>query len=480
MNNLSYRFYYILAGAWRRRYAIVVPILILPLIGLAVGMLSPKNYKAHTSMLIQETAKMNPFLEDLAVSAMLKERMAALKTLLHSRHILGAVAEKRGMVDKETSPEDRDAVIDWLSTSLTVQMAGKDLIRIDYKSDSPEGMKETLEAVSDHFVEQLLAPGRSSIKDSAFCLAQHLKHRREELDKSEKLLADFKDEHVSELPELHNSNISRLAQLRQRLAEREAEMAGAGKSLGSLDQQLSKTNPVVGRIEEKIVTIRSELALLRARYNDAHSKIQAALRKLRRLEEERRRLLESNDQVVDTDKLWDIASTVSVQGEDGKQPLLISQLENLQKARSKVDGLEEEIKRIKEMIVELEEKTSGYGNHERTLNKLQRDLKVKRTLYEDLLKRYEMAQVTGSLGKFEQSKRIKIIDRPFNPTAPSNLPVIIFIIGGFFGGIFLGSGLALMLELSDSTIRRRDQLEALMELPVISRIPPLAATSGAI
>ena len=52
----------------------------------------PKNYASHTSMLIQETAKMNPFLEDLAVSSMLDEQMSALKALLNSRHILGAVA----------------------------------------------------------------------------------------------------------------------------------------------------------------------------------------------------------------------------------------------------------------------------------------------------------------------------------------------------------------------------------------------------
>ena len=89
MNTVSYRILIILAGGWRRRYAIAVPILVLPLIGLLIGVLSPKHYSSHTSMLIQETAKMNPFLEDLAVSAMLKDRIDALKTLLHSRHILG-------------------------------------------------------------------------------------------------------------------------------------------------------------------------------------------------------------------------------------------------------------------------------------------------------------------------------------------------------------------------------------------------------
>lgn len=481
MTKVTYRIYYLLAGAWRRRYLIILPILLLPILGLVVGFISPKNYKAHTSMLIQEAAKLNPFLEDLAVETQMKERIGALETLLHSRHILGAVAEELGMVDDKTPPKQFDETIGQLSTGLVMSMAGKDLIRIDYQSRHPERMKEILESVSKHFVEQLLAPELSSMKDSAYFLSEHLKHRREELDQAETSLAEYKNTHASELPELHTANVSRLAQMRQRLAEREAEMAGASKSLGGLDEQLSKTNPVVGKLEEQIVAIRSELALLRARYTDDHSSVQGALRKLRRLEEERERLLQQNERPVDADKLWQIASTAQ-ENPDGKmqsQPLLVSQLQNLQQERSKVDSLAEEIKTLKGMIADLEQKTSVSGSEEQTLGKLERDLKVKRNLYEELLRRYEMARVTGSLGAFQQNKSVKVIDQPYTPTAPSNLPVILFAIGGLFGGLFLGSGMALVLELSDTSIRRREQLEALTGAPVLSRIPPLAPFIGA-
>ena len=418
---------------------------------------------------------MNPFLKDLAVSAMLKERMAALQTLLHSRHILGAVAQERGLINNETTPEMHDSIIGELSAALSMQMAGKDLIRIDYRSSSPEGMKETLEVVSKQFVAQLLAPELSSMKDSSHFLAEHLKFRRQELDKAEGALAEFKDKHATELPELHLTNISRLTQLKQRLSEREAEMAGAIKSLGGLDQQLSRTNPVVGRIEEQIVTIRGELALLRARYKDSHSKIQGALRNLRRLEQERQKLLNNPEQTIDAKQLWDIASSNSVSIDKNTQPLLVSQLENLQEARSKVESLQEETQSLKQMINELEEQTAGYGAHQRDLNRLERDLKVKRELYNDLLERYEMARVTGSLGIFEQEKRIKVIDRPYTPTAPVNLPIVIFVIAGFLGGIFLGCGLALVLELTDTTLRRKDRLEALTGVPVLSRIPAFSS-----
>ena len=471
MNNFPLRVYRIVCGAWRRRYIIVLPIFLLPCVGLVLAVLTPKHYTAHTSMLIQETAKMNPFLEDFAVSSMLKERLDGLKTLLHSRHILSAVALEMNMIDDDSSDEQRDRVIAKISSNLSMHMAGKDLIRIDFKSSTPDGVEDILTAISKHFVEQLLAPERSSITDSTIFLNKHLTHRREELDHAELALSTFKAKHAANLPELHAMNIARLSQLKQKLAEREAELAGTVKNVGGLNQLLSQTNPVVGRIEEQIVQIQGDLALLRSRYTDQHSKVQAHLRTLRRLEAERQNVLDKSQQVVNPEQLWDIAS--ASQENDEQQTLLISQLGNLQHAKNKADRLNEEIASLNRMIKEIEQGITEFGAHESELTYLQRDLKVKRQLYEDLLERHEMAQVTGSLGQFEQNKRVKIIDRPFTPSAPSNLPSFLFVIAGLFGGIFLGGGLATAMELADTTIRSRRTLEMLTDAPVLSRIPPM-------
>lgn len=470
MNDIAPRLFRIIDGAWRNRYTIIVPILVFPVLGLVVGFTSPKHYKAHTSMLIQETAKMNPFLEDFAVSAMLKERVEGLKTLLHSRHILNEVASDLGLIEKNSSDLEKDRVIAELSSNLSMQIAGKDLIRIDYRSNRKEHIQETLAAISRHFVEQLLAPERSSIKDSSSFLKQHLDKRRKELDKAEESLFSFRSENAETLPELHSSNIDRLNELKQTLAERKAELAGAVKNVGGLKQLLSRTNPVIGKLEEQIVLNRSELALLRARYTEKHSKIQAIQRTLRRLEAERNIAIESTQSIVDTNQLWDIASSQSTV-KNGKSSLLISQLENLQIAKQKADGLTQEISRLEEMVQKLEQRVRSFGEKENQLIRLKRDLNVKRGLYEELLERYEMAQVTGSLGQFEQSKRVKIIDRPFTPSAPANPHIILFILAGLIGGIFLGTGLAIARELTDTTIRYKKTFEELSGLPVITRIP---------
>lgn len=471
INTVPLRMYRISCAIWRRRYTIIIPIFLLPLAGLLIGISSPRIYKAHTSMLIQETAKMNPFLEDLAVSSMLKERYGALNTLLTSRHILTSVAIKLGMIDKDTQGEKRDYAISVLASGISMHIAGKDLIRIDYTSSKPHKMKEILSIVSEEFIEQLLAPERSSMSDSSEFLDSQLTQRRQELDKAEQAIIEFKSKHAGSLPELNSMNIARLNQLKQKLSERETRYSGVANNVEGLNQLLSQTNPVVGKIEEQIINVRSNLALYRSRYTDKHSEVQALLRTLRRLEFERNNTLNNAEQIINTDQLWDMAYAISQNTDNKNQPILISQLQNLQNAKNDADSLAEEISHLKKMINDIENGMSYFSQHENEFIHLDRDLRVKRDLYDELLKRHEMAEITGSLGRFEQAKRVKIIDKPFTPHAPANLPTLLFVVAGFFAGIFFGTGLALALELTDTTIRHKETLTSITGVPVLCRIP---------
>ncbi|MGO2320856.1 MAG: Wzz/FepE/Etk N-terminal domain-containing protein, partial [Vibrio toranzoniae] len=185
MNNLKLRLLILLNAMWRQRYVILVPILVLPFVGFGVSKLAPTKYDAHTSMLIQETAKMNPFLKDIAVSTMLKDRISALRTLLHSRHVLYSVAEELKLLTPEMSNFDKETLISDLSQRLSVTQLGKDFLKISLSSNTPIGMEATLQSVSEHFIEQLLAPERSSIQDSSSFLKVHIDERSAELAKAE-------------------------------------------------------------------------------------------------------------------------------------------------------------------------------------------------------------------------------------------------------------------------------------------------------
>lgn len=469
----------IFAGAWRRRYLLATCIVIMPILGLLVGLFSPRTWQTHTSVLVQETAKLNPFLEDLSVSTNLEARYNGLNALLHSRHVLGGVAEELGMIKPDSDPQWREQVIADLSTSLTLQLLSKDMLQLTYRSRRPDGMADTLKLVRQRFLDQLLAPEQSSLVSSEQFLEQQLYERRRDLQSAERRLAEYKRQHAAELPSLLGANVTSLRQLKESVVERRTALAGALAAKESQESRLAQVNPVIGRLEEQIVEITSALALLRARYTEEHSAVQGALSKLRRLEEERTQQIQqlSGISSEDLDRLWRLASGSERDESGEKRTLLISQLEALQIANNRVVQLQKELADQEVLLSETESQVTNYAEVERGMAELERELASKRELFEDLQLRFEKARVTGALGRFEQPERIKIIDEAYQPLKPSNLPLVVFVVAGLFAGIAIGAGLALISELLDSSLRRRDRLEALLNAPVISRIPCVRDTT---
>ncbi|WP_448556040.1 GumC family protein [Thalassotalea montiporae] len=466
----------ILAALWRRRYLIVVPLIVMPILAVVISLITPRNWQTHTTILVQESAKMNPFLEDLSVSTDLENRITALDTLLHSRHMLLKVGEDLGELTNESSPLAQEEFVKRVSSSLSVQLVGKDLVKLIYRSQQPENIDTTLLAIRHRFLEKLLAPEISAIAASETFLNEQLAITKVDLQSAELRLAEFKQQHADSLPRLYGSNSNRLAELIELIAKRKIDLSGAIAAKKTIRTRLAQVDPVMSEIEQSIVDTKGELAILRSRYTDKHSKVQRALRKLAQLQDERAIQSKASYQLDEQalSRLWEVASQMQAGDLDNQQhPLLVSQLKELQSADGKVEQIREELVSIEQQAQQLQSAIAGTGDMERQLQELERDLAVKRSLYDDLLSRFEKAKITGALGRFEQPERIKIIDEPYQPSIPNNFPLVIFLLAGVVGGLALGTGMALFAELADTSIRAKRQLEALTRVPVLTRIPNL-------
>ena len=474
-NEILKNLFRLLSIAWRRRYLICIPMMIMPVVGLFVSFIAPKYYEAHTTILLQDTSELNPILEDFSVSTSLEERQAALKILLKSRKVLKAVATDMQYISKISTQQEIDDQIQDLSRSLSIVFGGE-LVKIYYRSENKRDIERLLKTVTTHFLGLVLAPQKSWQKTSKDFLKAQVDRQKTSLEKSEQALVDYKSQYALELPELHKANVTRLSELRQLLSEKKSDLAGAKAEVQEFNGNLEQTNPVIGKLEERLLQTKTELSILRSKYTDRHSKVQAALRSLERLEAERQRLIDESDGLESDDmqRLWSLAAsspTNTNNNNQGQSNVLASQLQAVQGANARVTGLENEVKSIEKMTNELLGKVQSFAEVERKLVELQRDRAIKQKLYDDFLNRYVMAQVTGDLGEYDESERVQIIDAPFTPSSPNKLPIALFVIAGLFAGLGIGTGLSAIAEISDTTIRLQDTIEKLAGVPVLTRIP---------
>jgi polysaccharide chain length determinant protein (PEP-CTERM system associated) len=466
----------LLAAAWRRRYVIILPILILPVLGFVLGGLLPRSYETRMSVLVQEPGRFNPFLEDLSVRSNLRDRMEGLRALLTSRHILQGVAEDLGMLAAGAGEGEQSRAVASLASAVSVQLIGQEMVELRYRARRPEGMDRVLARIGERFIERVRGPEDSSLRSSVGFLERQLLDAQGSLDVAETALSSFKSRHAAQLPEMRSANLQRLAQLREQLAEREVRLAGVEGEVGTLSTRLLETDPVLGRIEQDIVAAMGELAQLRSRYTEEHSRVQAAQRRMERLEEERASILAAarNARPLDDARLWNLAATANPRGEGG-QPLLIAQVGVLEASRARLGLLRAETADLRRSSGELAAQIASSGEVERELRGLEREVAVNAELTQQLRRRFETARVTADLARQQAPERIKVIDRPYEPTQPTKPMTLIFALAGLAAGIGLGIGLAALLDLMDSTIRKIREAEKTTGLPVLARIPHLAA-----
>ena len=71
--------YLALYAVYTRAKLFVLPLLIVPVVVIVLAATSQKQYTNHATILIEESALLNPYLDDLSFSFDLSNRMAAAK-----------------------------------------------------------------------------------------------------------------------------------------------------------------------------------------------------------------------------------------------------------------------------------------------------------------------------------------------------------------------------------------------------------------
>ena len=142
-----------------------------------------------------------------------------------------------GYIKEDSTQREVDEQLNELSRSLSIVFGGE-LIKIYYRSENRTDIAFLLETVTKHFLNIVLAPHKSWTSTSEAFLENQLERQKKALKAAEEKLSDYKAKYALELPQLHKANITRLAELRQLLMEKQTDLAGAEAALQEFNSNL--------------------------------------------------------------------------------------------------------------------------------------------------------------------------------------------------------------------------------------------------
>jgi uncharacterized protein involved in exopolysaccharide biosynthesis len=424
-------------AAWRRRYLLAVPFLLMIPLSILGSWIVPKTYMARSLMLMQEHSS-DALLsrEGGAVDNLMREQRAAvLSALLKSERVLGRALRD---IEGGALPADPKAVAGLqleLERRVSVDIIGADLLEFKLRDRSPKGLGAKLDMIATRFLESLLLPAQSTVSAPQMVIER----RRAELDAAEKALASFNERAVEELRD-GSSRAAGLLELRQRLVAATDALALARAQIESTRRQLGSDIAAWAAPEREVQRLRAEIAALQADPRGPPGRLAESQLRLQRLE----LLLESE--------------------------------------RARV-GLQREVEQLAAAIEAQERQLSDPANKDRQRQQLERAVLEARELLQSYVARYAEAGGSSSLHILKAPERIKVIDAAKDPELPTLSRINIAFIG-LLAGALLGLGLAVAAEIVDSTVRRSEEVTEITGAPILARLvrldmaPPVDARDG--
>lgn len=333
------------------------------------------------------------------------------------------------------------AATDRLRDRIEVEpLRNSQLVRVSFTSFDRDFSAQVANAVVREYIESTMQRRYDAGGEARRFLQDQLQAMRIELERSDWELADFaRRVRVSDLAanqEMAREGLRSLNESLENVRQELVQLAGWRELVqrGRLDHLDPVVNSAaIAELQRRLLDASTEYASLSERFLDDYPTVAEVLRRMEliraEIAAERQRIAEG----------------------------ILGRFETL---RAQEVALERAIAEREERIMALNEQAVQY-------NILRREHETNRELYDGLLQRMKEIGVAAGV----QESNISVIDAAqvpggaFRPVLTKNLAIASML------GLMFGIGLALLLEFLDRTVRHADDIERLVELPVMGLVP---------
>ena len=441
----------------KRRWILIVPIILALAAGSYLAITLPKIYEAKTLILIQPQKVPTQYVQSL-VSSDIDERINTLSQQILSRTNLEKIIRD---LDLFAGPayaghymEDKVASLrENISVEVTRSRRETNSFSITFKGKEPKTVMKVTNALATYFIDENIKVREAQAIGTSDFLDDELETMRVRLEGKESALEAYKTEFMGELPEQLETNLRILDRLQEQLSENQEGVRDAKSRLVSLQNQASSGFLAVSREGDTepdpldINSLQAELARLQSRYTARHPDIIKLKLRIKELEQNQ------------------------ASSKNGQSQSSVQEPPEITDIKREIYIFESEAQRLLTQIREYEARVESTPRREQELLALQRDYQNLQDSYSSLLSRKLEAEIAVNMERKQKGEQFRILDRanvPRRPVEPNMKKLFLMTIAGGFG---LGGAIIFLLEILNSTFRSPKEIETLLGLPTLALIP---------
>lgn len=469
----------------RRRWLIVIPIIVGPIIALLIARKLPPKYTSTSLILIEEPKVPTSFVPSMLGND-LTARLAHMEEQILSRTRLQPIIEQYGLYKADWNRVPMEELVQKMQTDVVItpvayskqsadeggQTNQAPGYKVQFTADTPQLAQSVCTQITSMLIDANLRLSEQRAQGTANFIAGQLQDARQKLQDQDAKLAAFQRQYFGSLPDQEQSTIQLVGSLSTQFnsltdtLNRDQEDKTYLESL--LNQQLSEwkasqTGKAPETLQQQLARMEDELAGMRVQYTDTYPDVI--------------RMKEQIAQLKDKIAHQPATTPAENSGASAKpaiEPARIAQLQaQLHSLNMAIVAAEKDQARVRRQIDSYEGKLRMTPNVEQQYKDITRNYQTALTFYNNLLSKEDESQMSSSLQEQQGGENLEVLDPADLPHKPSFPNYERFAGGGIMIGLVLGLGAALLLEMRDKALRDERDIEFFLELPTLALVPSL-------
>ena len=456
----------------RRRapYMIIIFVTIF-LISIVLAIVTPPAYRA-TGTIIVVSQQLTDNVVSSSIRSKLDEQINAIKQRILTRENLLQLAGRHKLITENLTPP--------ASTELVNDLRKNVYIEADNSSDASHTNKQGQQAIAytvsfeNRHPDVALDVTNDLIKlfldwntklrtegatEATDFLTQESDKLKVEVDRMEKLISDYKQQHSNALPEQLTLRMTMLSRAENDLREIERDYRSTKEEIRTQEVELAAAKRGEGvdqKSTETLPALKAELARLSAIYKETHPDIKRLKYKIKALENQAESPTAANTATEFTSlAVYRIQTKI-----DSDKARLVS----LDQQR---DMLQKKISENENSMIQ----TPKVGQE---LDVLIRDRDIAQKKFEEFRSKRMNAKIAENLESENKTGNLSVLEPPLLPEKPFKPNRVKIVLIGFFLALLSSGGAMMLLESLDKRIRGAEALTHILghrPLVVIPYIP---------
>jgi polysaccharide chain length determinant protein (PEP-CTERM system associated) len=482
---------------WRRKWAIILPVLVVGAATALVVWQLPNQYRSTAVLEVMPQRVPSAYVQPTVTSTP-EERLRSLTQQILSRTRLEEIVREFDLYREQRATGIMEDVITRMrerDITLSVperggEEGGASSFTISYVGDDADTVRRVTARIASLVIEENLKDRARLAEGTDEFLETQMQSARTRLIEQEKRLEEYRRRHAGELPSQVPSNLQVLQSSQLQLQSLQQALAQDRDRKFMIDRQLSDAammDPVVispsgsggaggPGVElsaaQQLVVARANLAAAESRLTPAHPDVLKLRTTITQLEAKVER--EALERPIGRE-------TAPAQPVGPAEAARLSRIRDMRLESENLDRqiaqkLEQE-RRIAGVIEQYQRQLAAVPTRESELIELTRDHETLLSLYTSLLAKKENASMAMNMERRQIGEQFRIVDpprlaeRPFSPNRPQLYAL------GLAAGLAIGVVLMGFLEYRDKSLRTEADAVTVLALPVLAMVPSLTTAA---